>query len=53
MVRFMLRKFYCQTSLVRPPIANIEQVVVVVAVQDPEPNQMLIDGILAMAEAEA
>ncbi|NLY11552.1 MAG: ribosome small subunit-dependent GTPase A [Firmicutes bacterium] len=41
-----------RTSLVRPPIANIEQVVVVVAVQDPEPNQMLIDGILAMAEAE-
>lgn len=38
------------TELVRPPIANIDQVVVVFAVQNPSPNYLLLDRILVQAE---
>lgn len=37
-------------ELVRPPIANVEQVLVVFAVQNPEPNYLLLDRILVQAE---
>ncbi len=38
------------TELLRPPIANIDQVVVVFAVQNPPPNFLLLDRILVQAE---
>lgn len=38
------------TELLRPPIANIDQVVVVFAVQNPAPSFLLLDRILVQAE---
>lgn len=40
-----------QTELVRPQIANVDQVVVVSSIAKPEPNLMLIDRLLVLAEA--
>lgn len=37
-------------ELLRPPIANVEQVLVVFAVQNPDPNYLLLDRILVQAE---
>lgn len=37
--------------LVRPPIANVDKVIVVLAVDNPLPNYMLVDRILVQAEA--
>ncbi|AEF94154.1 ribosome biogenesis GTPase RsgA [Desulfotomaculum nigrificans CO-1-SRB] len=39
-----------KTQLFRPPVANIEQAVIVFAVQDPEPNLTLLDRFLVLAE---
>lgn len=41
-----------RNELVRPPIANIDQVVVVTALTDPPPNYGLLDRLLASAEAK-
>ncbi|MGI6128830.1 MAG: ribosome small subunit-dependent GTPase A [bacterium] len=38
-------------QLVRPPIANVDMVIVVLAVDKPAPNYMLVDRILVQAEA--
>lgn len=40
-----------RTQLVRPPIANIDQVVVVTALADPTPNYGLLDRLLVVAAA--
>lgn len=37
-------------QLVRPPVANVEQVVVVASLANPEPDLMLLDRILVLAE---
>lgn len=37
--------------LVRPPIANVDKAIVVLAVDNPLPNYMLVDRILVQAEA--
>ena len=37
-------------ELVRPPVANIDQVLVVCAVRQPSPNLVLLDRILVQAE---
>lgn len=37
-------------ELIRPPVANINQAVIVFAIQNPAPNMILLDKILAMAE---
>ncbi|NMB01000.1 MAG: ribosome small subunit-dependent GTPase A [Firmicutes bacterium] len=39
-----------KSELIRPPIANVDQVLVVFAVQNPEPNYLLLDRILVQAE---
>jgi len=39
-----------KTELFRPPVANIDQAVIVFAVQDPEPNLALLDRFLVLAE---
>ncbi|HBG02076.1 MAG TPA: ribosome small subunit-dependent GTPase A [Firmicutes bacterium] len=39
-----------QSELVRPAIANVDQVAVVVAVENPSPNYLLMDRILVQAE---
>ncbi|HAN94879.1 MAG TPA: ribosome small subunit-dependent GTPase A, partial [Firmicutes bacterium] len=39
-----------RSELVRPPVANIDQVLVVFAVQKPLPNLVLLDRILVQAE---
>lgn len=39
-----------KTELFRPPVANIDQAVIVFAVQNPEPNLALLDRFLVLAE---
>lgn len=39
-----------KNELIRPPIANVDQVLVVFAVQNPDPNFLLLDRILVQAE---
>lgn len=39
------------TELVRPPIANVEQAVIVFALQDPTPNLSLLDRLLVIIES--
>ncbi|GAB6157383.1 ribosome small subunit-dependent GTPase A [Desulfotomaculum varum] len=39
-----------KSELFRPPVANIDQAVIVFAVQDPEPNLALLDRFLVLAE---
>lgn len=39
-----------KTQLIRPPVANIDILVIVVASKDPEPNIFLIDKLLVNAE---
>ena len=46
-----IEKIYPRTSyLVRPPVANIDVLVIVVAAAEPEPNILLIDKLLVNAE---
>lgn len=40
-----------RNQLVRPPVANIDQVVIVTALADPPPNYGLLDRLLTAAEA--
>lgn len=40
------------TELIRPPVANVNQVVIVFAIQQPEPNLGLLDRFLVMAESK-
>ncbi len=39
-----------KNSLVRPPVANIDQLVIVVSICDPSPSTLVIDKIIAAAE---
>lgn len=39
-----------KTELFRPPVANVDQAVIVFAVQNPEPNLTLLDRFLVLAE---
>ncbi|HHX50860.1 MAG TPA: ribosome small subunit-dependent GTPase A, partial [Clostridia bacterium] len=41
-----------KTRLQRPPIANVEQVVVVMALTSPEPDLILLDRLLVLAGVE-
>lgn len=41
-----------QNELIRPPIANVEQVLVVFAGHDPEPDLVLLDRLLMLAETQ-
>lgn len=41
-----------RNSLVRPPVANIDQLVIVVSTCEPSPNYQIIDRMIAEAEAE-
>lgn len=41
-----------RTELIRPPIANVDQVVVVVSAKSPAPDLLLMDKILITAEVE-
>lgn len=36
--------------LLRPPVANVDRLIIVVSVHDPEPNILIIDTIIAIAE---
>ena len=39
-----------ENIFIRPPVANVEQLVIVCALADPEPNMAIIDKFLVMAE---
>ncbi|GAW91419.1 ribosome small subunit-dependent GTPase A [Calderihabitans maritimus] len=40
-----------ETELIRPPVANVEQAVIVMALTQPEPDLVLLDRLLILAEA--
>jgi len=40
-----------KNELIRPPVANVDQVVIVMAVANPEPDCWLLDRLLVMAQA--
>jgi len=40
-----------KTALTRPPVANVDKVIIVLAVREPEPNLALLDRILIQAQA--
>jgi len=40
------------TQLIRPPVANVNQLLVVLAVRSPEPNLLLVDKFLIAAESK-
>lgn len=39
-----------KNSLIRPPIANLDQLFLIVSVQDPAPNLLVLDKMIAVAE---
>ncbi len=39
------------SQLIRPPIANVEQVIIIMAVRDPNPDLKLLDRLLILAQA--
>jgi len=39
-------------SLVRPPLANLDQLVLVVSISDPAPNALVLDKLIAIAECQ-
>ena len=39
-----------KNSLVRPPLANLDQLVLVVSIADPAPNAFVLDKLIAIAE---
>ena len=39
-----------KNSLVRPPLANLDQLVLVVSIADPAPNTLVLDKLIAIAE---
>ncbi|MHB8170049.1 MAG: ribosome small subunit-dependent GTPase A [Thermincolia bacterium] len=39
------------TQLIRPPIANVEQVLIIMAARDPNPDLKLLDRLLILAQA--
>lgn len=39
-----------KTILIRPPVANIDQAIIVFSVKNPEPNQWLLDRFILLAE---
>ncbi|HHY90140.1 MAG TPA: ribosome small subunit-dependent GTPase A [Clostridiales bacterium] len=41
-----------ETELIRPPVANVNQAVIVFAIKQPEPNLFLLDKMLAVIEKE-
>ena len=41
-----------KNSLVRPPLANLDQLVMVVSVRDPSPNLLVLDKLIAVAEKQ-
>ncbi len=41
-----------ETELVRPPIANVDKALIVVAIKDPKPNLSLLDRFIVHAERE-
>ncbi len=42
-----------RNSLVRPPIANLDQLAIVASVAEPKPNVLLLDKLIAIAEDNA
>ncbi|MBQ9964736.1 MAG: ribosome small subunit-dependent GTPase A [Clostridia bacterium] len=42
-----------RNSLVRPPIANVDQLAIVASVAEPKPNVLLLDKLIAIAEDNA
>lgn len=40
------------TELIRPPVANVNQAIIVFAIQHPEPNLTLLDRFLVLAESQ-
>jgi ribosome biogenesis GTPase len=47
----VIEKVLTRTNqLIRPPVANVEQVVIVVSLANPDPDLMLLDRILVLAE---
>lgn len=44
--------FKRKTELFRPPVANVDQVIIVFAAQNPEPNLWLIDRFILLAESQ-
>ncbi|MCT4612032.1 MAG: ribosome small subunit-dependent GTPase A [Clostridia bacterium] len=41
-----------ENSLVRPPVSNVDQVVIVFAIKNPTPNYLVLDKIIAIAESK-
>ena len=41
-----------ENKLIRPPVANVNQAIIVFSVKDPEPNLWLLDRFLLLAERE-
>lgn len=41
-----------KNQLVRPPIANLDQLMIVISVCDPNPNMLVIDKLIAASEAQ-
>ena len=39
-----------KNSLIRPPLANLDQLFLVVSVADPQPNLLVLDKLIAIAE---
>ncbi len=39
-----------KNSLIRPPLANLDQLVLVVSIADPAPNALVLDKLIAIAE---
>ncbi len=39
-----------KNSIIRPPLANLDQLIIVTSVQDPAPNTFIIDKLIAIAE---
>ncbi|WP_026893905.1 ribosome small subunit-dependent GTPase A [Clostridiisalibacter paucivorans] len=51
-IGYVMELFDRETELIRPPVANVNQAVIVFSIKQPDPNLWLLDRFLILAESQ-